>query len=131
MLHLAGGFGRDRCLLAAAWWQPCVALGLALSSESLFSALPAHHCRPDSTRAPSPLPAADLPRARDPRLPQRHAALHPRLALRDGCRRPAVQSGHPGLHLPTPPPLLSCCLSFSVPLPSAPFLCSSPLITLF
>lgn len=33
VLRLAGGFGRARCLLAVASWLPCVALGLALSSE--------------------------------------------------------------------------------------------------
>uniref|UniRef100_A0A4W2C6X1 Major facilitator superfamily (MFS) profile domain-containing protein n=1 Tax=Bos indicus x Bos taurus TaxID=30522 RepID=A0A4W2C6X1_BOBOX len=53
VLRLAGGFGRARCLLAAASWLPCVALGLALGSELLLTALPAHHCGSDPARAPS------------------------------------------------------------------------------
>ncbi|KAJ1073413.1 hypothetical protein K5549_017070, partial [Capra hircus] len=53
VLRLAGGFGRARCLLAAASWLPCVALGLALSSELLLTALPAHHCGSDPARARS------------------------------------------------------------------------------
>lgn len=53
VLRLAGGFGRARCLLAAASWLPCVALALALGSELLLTALPAHHCGSDPARAPS------------------------------------------------------------------------------
>ncbi|XP_042086722.1 putative solute carrier family 22 member 31 isoform X4 [Ovis aries] len=53
VLRLAGGFGRARCLLAVASWLPCVALGLALSSELLLTALPAHHCGSDPARARS------------------------------------------------------------------------------
>ncbi|XP_055268908.1 putative solute carrier family 22 member 31 isoform X3 [Moschus berezovskii] len=53
VLRLAGGFGRARCLLAAASWLPCVALGLSLGSELLLTALPAHHCGSDPARAPS------------------------------------------------------------------------------
>lgn len=53
VLRLAGGFGRARCLLAAASWLPCVALWLALGSELLLTALPAHHCGSDPARAPS------------------------------------------------------------------------------
>lgn len=53
VLRLAGGFGRARCLLAAASWLPCVALGLALGSELLLTALPAHHCGSDPARARS------------------------------------------------------------------------------
>ncbi|KAB0349172.1 hypothetical protein FD754_014029 [Muntiacus muntjak] len=53
VLRLAGGFGRARCLLAAASWLPCVVLGLALGSELLLTALPAHHCGSDPARAPS------------------------------------------------------------------------------
>ncbi|KAM6177478.1 LOW QUALITY PROTEIN: putative solute carrier family 22 member 31 [Erethizon dorsatum] len=62
--------------LAVARWLPCVALGLALSSNPLLTARPAHHCRPDPTLLPplralsgpalldasvQPLPAAALP----------------------------------------------------------------------
>ncbi|KAI4534153.1 hypothetical protein MG293_015013 [Ovis ammon polii] len=67
VLRLAGGFGRARCLLAVASWLPCVALGLALSSELLLTALPAHHCGSDPARARSTcLPLSypeSLPRA--------------------------------------------------------------------
>ncbi|XP_026350365.2 putative solute carrier family 22 member 31 isoform X2 [Ursus americanus] len=55
VLRAAGGFGRARRLLAAASWLPCVALGLALGSEPLLTALPAHHCRPDPALLPPAL----------------------------------------------------------------------------
>ncbi|XP_032245684.1 putative solute carrier family 22 member 31 [Phoca vitulina] len=57
VLRAAGGFGRARRLLAAASWLPCVALGLALGSEPLLTALPAHHCRPDPALLPPALRA--------------------------------------------------------------------------
>uniref|UniRef100_A0A8C0JU46 Solute carrier family 22 member 31 n=1 Tax=Canis lupus dingo TaxID=286419 RepID=A0A8C0JU46_CANLU len=44
--------GRARRVLAAASWLPCVALGLALGSEPLLTAPPAHHCRPDLALLP-------------------------------------------------------------------------------
>ncbi|TKC38602.1 hypothetical protein EI555_010139, partial [Monodon monoceros] len=49
-LRAACGFGRSRCLLAAASWLPCVALG----SELLLTALPANHCGPDPALDPGP-----------------------------------------------------------------------------
>lgn len=57
VLSAAGGFGRARRLLAAASWLPCVALGLALGSEPLLTALPAHHCQPDPVLLPPALRA--------------------------------------------------------------------------
>lgn len=54
VLRAAGGFGRARCLLAAASWLPCVALRLALGSEPLLTALPAHHCQQDPAGDPTP-----------------------------------------------------------------------------
>ncbi|XP_055088810.1 putative solute carrier family 22 member 31 isoform X4 [Symphalangus syndactylus] len=57
VLRAAGGFGRARRLLAAASWVPCIVLGLALSSEALLTAQPAHHCRPDPTLLPPALRA--------------------------------------------------------------------------
>ncbi|KAM9046594.1 LOW QUALITY PROTEIN: putative solute carrier family 22 member 31, partial [Megaptera novaeangliae] len=54
VLRAAGAFGRSRCLLAAASWLPCVALGLALGSELLLTALPAKRCGPDPALAPGP-----------------------------------------------------------------------------
>ncbi|XP_047385206.1 putative solute carrier family 22 member 31 [Sciurus carolinensis] len=71
LLCAAGGFGRARRLLAAASWLPCVALGLALSSEPLLTARPAHHCRPDPALLPPSLRALRGPallRASVPRL---------------------------------------------------------------
>ncbi|KAG8508170.1 putative solute carrier family 22 member 31 [Galemys pyrenaicus] len=55
VLRSAGGFGRAQRLLAAASWLPCVALGLALGSEPLLTALPAHHCWPDPKLLPPAL----------------------------------------------------------------------------
>ncbi|KAM4801201.1 putative solute carrier family 22 member 31 [Urocitellus parryii] len=84
VLCAAGGFGRTRRLLAAASWLPCVALGLALSSEPLLTARPAHHCRPDPALLPPSLRALRGPallEASVPRLgPAR--ALSPCLLLR-------------------------------------------------
>uniref|UniRef100_G1S0L6 Major facilitator superfamily (MFS) profile domain-containing protein n=1 Tax=Nomascus leucogenys TaxID=61853 RepID=G1S0L6_NOMLE len=57
VLRAAGGFGRARRLLAAASWVPCIVLGLALSSEALLTAQPAHHCGPDPTLLPPALRA--------------------------------------------------------------------------
>ncbi|XP_072802923.1 putative solute carrier family 22 member 31 isoform X2 [Vicugna pacos] len=54
VLRAAGGFGRARCLLAAASWLPCVALRLALGSEPLLTALLAHHCQQDPAGDPTP-----------------------------------------------------------------------------
>ncbi|XP_054553589.1 putative solute carrier family 22 member 31 [Talpa occidentalis] len=71
VLRSAGGFGRARRLLAAASWLPCVALGLALGSEPLLTALPAHHCRPDPARLPPrPAPRAPPSPCRLPRYPE-------------------------------------------------------------
>ncbi|XP_077888960.1 putative solute carrier family 22 member 31 [Ictidomys tridecemlineatus] len=84
VLCAAGGFGRTRRLLAAASWLPCAALGLALSSEPLLTARPAHHCRPDPALLPPSLRALRGPallEASVPRLgPAR--ALSPCLLLR-------------------------------------------------
>nr|XP_026257653.1 putative solute carrier family 22 member 31 [Urocitellus parryii] len=96
VLCAAGGFGRTRRLLAAASWLPCVALGLALSSEPLLTARPAHHCRPDPALLPPSLRALRGPallEASVPRLgPAR--ALSPVLGLPASCT-PARES--PGL----------------------------------
>ncbi|KAM9191849.1 LOW QUALITY PROTEIN: putative solute carrier family 22 member 31 [Dugong dugon] len=83
-LCAAGGFGRARRLLAAFSWLPGVVLGLALSSELLLTARPAHHCRPDPALLPPALRALDGPallRASVPRVgPAR--AWNPCLLLR-------------------------------------------------
>ncbi|XP_045047937.2 putative solute carrier family 22 member 31 isoform X1 [Desmodus rotundus] len=91
VLRAAGGFGRARRLLAAASWLPCVALGLALGSEPLLTALPAHHCRPDPSLLPPALRALSGPallevsvprlgptRARSPCLLLRYSEPTPR-----------------------------------------------------
>ncbi|XP_066205494.1 putative solute carrier family 22 member 31 isoform X2 [Saccopteryx leptura] len=70
VLRAAGGFGRARRLLAAASWLPCVALGLALGSEPLLTALPAHHCRPDPTLLPPALRALSGPALLDASVPR-------------------------------------------------------------
>ncbi|KAL0621701.1 putative solute carrier family 22 member 31 [Plecturocebus cupreus] len=69
VLRAAGGFGRARRLLAAASWVPCLVLGLALSSEALLTAQPAHHCRPDSALLPPALLDAAIPRLGPTRVP--------------------------------------------------------------
>ncbi|KAM5296032.1 putative solute carrier family 22 member 31 isoform 2-T2 [Glossophaga mutica] len=91
VLRAAGGFGRARRLLVAASWLPCVALGLALGSEPLLTALPGHHCRPDPSLLPPALRAlsgsalldASVPRlgparARSPCLLLRYSEPTPR-----------------------------------------------------
>ncbi|XP_054390320.1 putative solute carrier family 22 member 31 isoform X5 [Pongo abelii] len=70
VLRAAGGFGRARRLLAAASWVPCIVLGLALSSEALLTAQPAHHCRPDPTLLPPPLRALRGPALLDAAIPR-------------------------------------------------------------
>ncbi|KAM8774993.1 putative solute carrier family 22 member 31 isoform 3-T3 [Rhynchonycteris naso] len=70
VLRAAGGFGRARRLLAAASWLPCVALGLALGSEPLLTALPAHHCRPDPALLPPTLRALSGPALLDASVPR-------------------------------------------------------------
>ncbi|XP_004392222.1 PREDICTED: putative solute carrier family 22 member 31 [Odobenus rosmarus divergens] len=70
VLRAAGGFGRARRLLAAASWLPCVALGLALGSEPLLTALPAHHCRPDPALLPPALRVLRGPALLDASVPR-------------------------------------------------------------
>ncbi|XP_063103910.1 putative solute carrier family 22 member 31 isoform X2 [Cavia porcellus] len=70
VLRAAGGFGRARRLLAVASWLPCVALGLALSSDSLLTARPAHHCRPDPTLLPPALRALSGPALLEASVPR-------------------------------------------------------------
>lgn len=84
VLCAAGGFGRARRLLAAASWLPCVALGLALSSEPLLTARPAHHCRPDLALLPPSLRALRGPALLDASVPRLGPAraLSPCLLLR-------------------------------------------------
>lgn len=125
----AGGFGRSRCLLAAASWLPCVALGLALGSELLLTALPANHCGPDPALAPGPCLPLSYPEPAPRVCPNgtRSCTRGWRYALPAAgllrspvtqvfCTCPSVP--RPVLCFPalSPPP--------SVPLPSAPFFCS-------
>lgn len=70
VLRAAGGFGRARRLLAAASWLPCVALGLALGSEPLLTALPAHHCQPDPALLPPALRSLSGPALLDASVPR-------------------------------------------------------------
>ncbi|XP_073738514.1 putative solute carrier family 22 member 31 isoform X3 [Callorhinus ursinus] len=70
VLRAAGGFGRARRLLAAASWLPCVALGLALGSEPLLTALPAHYCRPDPALLPPALRVLRGPALLDASVPR-------------------------------------------------------------
>ncbi|XP_019510023.1 PREDICTED: putative solute carrier family 22 member 31 [Hipposideros armiger] len=77
VLRAAGGFGRARRLLAAASWLPCVVLGLALSSEPLLTALPAHHCRPDPALLPPALRALPGPALLDASVPRLGPARSP------------------------------------------------------
>lgn len=77
VLRAAGGFGRARRLLAAASWLPCVALGLALSSEPLLTALPAHHCLPDPALLPPALRALRGPALLDASVPRLGPARSP------------------------------------------------------
>lgn len=77
VLRAAGGFGRARRLLAAASWLPCVALGLALGSEPLLTALPAHHCRPDPALLPPALRGLRGPALLDASVPRLGPARAP------------------------------------------------------
>lgn len=70
VLRAAGGFGRARRLLATASWLPCVALGLALGSEPLLTALPAHHCQPDPALLPPALRTLSGPALLDASVPR-------------------------------------------------------------
>ncbi|XP_060040990.1 putative solute carrier family 22 member 31 isoform X2 [Erinaceus europaeus] len=85
VLRAAGGFGRARRLLAAASWLPCLALGLALGSEPLLTALPAHHCRPDPSLLPPALRSLRGPALLDASLPR----------LRAGARSPCLLLRYP------------------------------------
>ncbi|CAK6436891.1 unnamed protein product [Pipistrellus nathusii] len=109
VLHAAGGFGRARRLLAAASWLPCLALGLALGSEPLLTALPAHHCQPDPALLPPVLRSLSGPallNASVPRLgPAR--ARSPCLLLRypepsPGARPNGTRSCTRGWHYALP-----------------------------
>ena len=111
VLRLAGGFGRARCLLAVASWLPCVALGLALSSELLLTALPAHHCGSDPARARSTcLPLSypeSVPRAgSDGARPCSRGWYYAQPAA-DLLRSPVTQVFCPSV----PRPLLPCSVS--------------------
>lgn len=70
VLRAAGGFGRARRLLATASWLPCVVLGLALGSEPLLTALPAHHCLPDPALLPPALRTLSGPALLDASVPR-------------------------------------------------------------
>ncbi|XP_049643344.1 putative solute carrier family 22 member 31 [Suncus etruscus] len=84
VLRSEGRFGRTRRLLAAASWLPCVALGLALGSEPLLTALPPHHCRPDPALLPPALRALRGPSLLDASVPRLgpDGGLSPCLLLR-------------------------------------------------
>ncbi|XP_047566080.1 putative solute carrier family 22 member 31 isoform X1 [Lutra lutra] len=102
-LRVAGGFGRARRLLAAASWLPCVALGLALGSGPLLTALPPHHCRPDPALLPPALRAlrgpalldASVPRLGPARAPSPCLLLrYPEPAARPNGTRPCTRGWH-------------------------------------
>ncbi|XP_039744575.1 putative solute carrier family 22 member 31 isoform X2 [Pteropus medius] len=93
VLRAAGGFGRARRLLAAASWLPCVVLGLALSSEPLLTALPAHHCRPDPALLPPALRALRGPALLDASVPRLGPARAPSPCLLLRYPEPAPRAG--------------------------------------
>lgn len=91
-LRAAGGFGRARRLLAAASWLPCVALGLALGSGPLLTALPPHHCRPDPALLPPALRALRGPALLDASVPRPGPARAPSPCLLLRYPEPAARA---------------------------------------
>ncbi|XP_048371276.1 putative solute carrier family 22 member 31 [Sphaerodactylus townsendi] len=55
LLGAAGGFGRGRRRLAAAWGAAALGLGLAVAAGLLLGATPPHRCRPDPALLPPAL----------------------------------------------------------------------------
>lgn len=96
VLRAAGGFGRARRLLAFASWLPCVVLGLALSSEPLLTALPAHHCRPDPALLPPALRDLRGPELLDASVPRLGPARVPSPCLLLRYPEPAPRTGPNG-----------------------------------
>ncbi|XP_023560977.1 putative solute carrier family 22 member 31 [Octodon degus] len=117
VLRAAGGFGRTRRLLAVASWLPCVALGLALSSNPLLTARPAHHCRPDPTLLPPVLRALRGPPLLDASVPRLGPtrALSPCLLL----RYPAEPTNPTVPSVPSPDGTLPCTRGWHYALPIA------------
>ncbi|XP_030676328.1 putative solute carrier family 22 member 31 [Nomascus leucogenys] len=121
VLRAAGGFGRARRLLAAASWVPCIVLGLALSSEALLTAQPAHHCGPDPTLLPPALRAlrgsalldAAIPRLGPTRAPS------PCLLLRYPDPSPHTRLGPRPAPAPAPNGTRPCTRGWLYALPSA------------
>ncbi|KAM6223833.1 putative solute carrier family 22 member 31 [Rhynchocyon petersi] len=115
-LRAAGGFGRVRRLLAAASWLPSVVLGLALNSESLLTARPVHHCRPDRELLPPVLRALNGPellRASVPRIGSERSWSPCLLLL-----YPEPSSRSPSAS-PTPNGTQPCTLGWEYTLPTA------------
>ncbi|XP_076986613.1 putative solute carrier family 22 member 31 [Tamandua tetradactyla] len=113
-LRAAGGFGRARRLLAAASWLPGLVLGLALGSEPLLTALPAHHCRPDRALLPPALRALHGPALLRASLPRSGPAR-----AWSPCLLLSYPEPGPGRSAPAPNGTRPCTRGWDYALPAA------------